>query len=227
MAGEPIRAVLLDAFGTLVNFEPPAPHLRAELRCRLGVEITLAQAEAAIGAEIAFYRAEHHRGRDAASLRTLRLACGEVVREALGLADPVPDVTAALLAAIRFRAYPEVATTLAGLRARGARLGVVSNWDASLPEVLERVGLAGAIDAVVASAPEGVAKPDPRLFSRALTRLGARARETLHVGDSIEHDVRGAEAAGVAPVLLVRDGGAAPPGVRRIGTLDELLGLPF
>jgi putative hydrolase of the HAD superfamily len=227
MAREPIRAVLLDAFGTLVDFEPPAPHLRAELRSRLGREITLAQAEAAIGAEIAFYRAEHHRGRDAVSLRTLRLECGEVVREALGLDDPVPDVTAALLAAIRFRSYPEAAATLAGLRARGVRLGVVSNWDVSLAQVLERVGLAGAVDAVLASAPEGIAKPDARLFTRALARLGARARETVHVGDSVEHDVRGAEAAGVAPVLLVRDGTAALPRVRCIRTLDELLGLPF
>jgi putative hydrolase of the HAD superfamily len=227
MAGEPIRAVLLDAFGTLVEFEPPAPHLRAELRTRLGVEVGLAQAEAAIGAEIAYYRAGHDRGRDAESLRTLRLECGDVVRRALGLAAPVEEVTAALLAAIRFRAYPEAAAVLAGLRARGARLAVVSNWDASLPEVLDRVGLGGAVDAVLASAREGIAKPDARIFSRALARVGARARETVHVGDSVEYDVRGAEAAGVAPLLLLRDGATAPPGVPVIRALDELLSLPF
>src|SRR5688572_29706731 len=60
---ERTRAVLLDALGTLVHFEPPAPLLRAGLRERLGVEVTAEAAEAAIRDEIAYYRAHLHEGR--------------------------------------------------------------------------------------------------------------------------------------------------------------------
>src|ERR1044072_821345 len=51
-----MRAILLDAMGTLIGFAPPAPHLQAELRLR-GHEIDLPTARAAIRAEITYYRA--------------------------------------------------------------------------------------------------------------------------------------------------------------------------
>src|SRR5438034_2731051 len=54
------RAVLLDALGTLLTFDPPAGHLRDELRARLGVDVGAAAAEAAVRAEIAYYRAHLH-----------------------------------------------------------------------------------------------------------------------------------------------------------------------
>ena len=65
---QPTRAVLLDALGTLVHFDPPAPLLRAELRDRLGLEVSEETAAAAMKAEIAYYRAHLHEGRDPASL---------------------------------------------------------------------------------------------------------------------------------------------------------------
>ena len=64
---QPTSAVLLDALGTLLTFEPPAPHLRAALS-RLGIEVSEETAAAAIRAEIAYYRSHLHEGRDAASL---------------------------------------------------------------------------------------------------------------------------------------------------------------
>ena len=131
------------------------------------------------------------------------------MQEQLGTALPLADVEDALLAAIRFRAYPEVPAVLARLRAGGARLAVVSNWDVSLHDVLERTGLRALVDAVVISAELGVAKPDPAIFRAALERLaGARAAEAIHVGDSVEHDVAGARAAGAG-------GGARRPQRRR------------
>ena len=48
-----VRAVLLDAMGTLIELEPPAPRLRAELRARAGLEVSEAEARAAMGEEIA------------------------------------------------------------------------------------------------------------------------------------------------------------------------------
>jgi putative hydrolase of the HAD superfamily len=223
MAREGIpSAVLLDALGTIVELERPWPHLVDELAAR-GVVVGEQDARAAMLAEMAYYRAHHDEATDWPSLRDLRRRCAAVIQEHLRTALPLPDVEEALLAAVRFRAYPEVPGALARLRAGGARLAVVSNWDVSLHDVLERTGLRPLVDAVVISAELGVAKPDPAIFAAALERLGAAAGDALHVGDSVEHDVAGARAAGIDAVLVARDGAEVPDGVRAVASLDELL----
>ena len=215
--------------GTLLGFGDPAPRLRAALRGRLGIDVPDADARAALGAEIAFYRAHLHLGRDAASLAALRERCAEAMRPALGpqAADaPVADLVAALLDALAFTAYPDSAPALRALRAAGLRLIVVSNWDASLHERLQETGLAELVDGAVASAELGAAKPDGAMFARGLALAGATAEAAWHVGDSVAADVEGALAAGIRPVLISRDGSAEPPpGVPLIRGLDALPGL--
>lgn len=184
------------------------------------MRVTEDDARRAMLAEMSYYRAHHDEARDWDGLKDLRRRCAAVIADELPTALPLDGVLDALLEAIRFRAYPEVPAALARLRAGGARLAVVSNWDVSLHDVLERTGLRPLVDAVVISAVEGVAKPDPAIFAIALERLGvARA---LHVGDSVEHDVAGARAAGLEAVLVTRDGARAPAGVRAIASLAEL-----
>jgi putative hydrolase of the HAD superfamily len=223
MAREGIpSAVLLDALGTLVELETPWPHLVDELAAR-GVVVGEEAARGAMLAEMAYYRAHHDEASTWPTLKDLRRRCAAVVQEQIGTALPLADVEDALLAAIRFRAYPEVPAVLGRLRAGGARLAVVSNWDVSLHDVLERTHLRALVDAVVISAVLGVAKPDPAIFRVALERLGASAAEAIHVGDSVEHDVAGARAAGVEAVLVARNGGQAPAGVRVVTALDGLL----
>jgi putative hydrolase of the HAD superfamily len=223
MAREGIpSAVLLDALGTLVELETPWPHLERELAAR-GVVVDIEDARAAMLAEMAYYRAHHDEARDWAGLKDLRRRCAAVVQESLGTSLPLADVEDALLAAVRFRAYPEVPAVLERLRAGGARLAVVSNWDVSLHDVLELTALRGRVDAVVISAEVGVAKPDPAIFRTALERLGAKATDAVHVGDSVEHDIAGARAAGLEAVFVARNGAQAPDGVRVVTSLDGLL----
>jgi HAD superfamily hydrolase (TIGR01549 family) len=182
------------------------------------------QAARAIGAEIAYYRAHLDEARDAAGLAGLRARCTEVLREALPAhAREVSDLQDALLGALRFRAYPEVPQTLTALRAQGARLVVVSNWDVSLHEVLERTGLAPLVDGVVTSAEHGAAKPDPSIFRAGLEIAGAGPEEAVHVGDDADADVAGARGAGIEPVLIARDGAQAPDGTRTITSLSSLV----
>jgi putative hydrolase of the HAD superfamily len=216
--------VLLDALGTLLRLEPPAPRLRAAVRERLGVEVSPALAAAAIRTEIGYYRAHLDQGRDAAGLAALRWRCAEIVRDELGLdgAD-LESVLGALLAALRFTPYPDVVPALAALRARGNRLIVVSNWDVSLHEALHGSGLDALVDGAVASAELGVAKPDPAIFVHALELAGVAAEAALHVGDSFEADVVGARAAGIAAVLVCRDGERGPAGVPAVASLAELV----
>lgn len=204
------RVVLLDALGTLVALEPPAPRLARALG------VGEAEAARAMRAEIAHYRAEHHRAGSAAGLAALRRECAEVVRAVLGDERPVEQVEAALLDAIRFRPYADAAPALRAWRAAGARLVVCSNWDVSLREVLAVTGLAPLVDGVVTSAEAGVAKPDPALFRLALA--GADPRRALHVGDEPATDLAGARAAGIEALLVVRDG-APPPGAPAVRSL--------
>jgi putative hydrolase of the HAD superfamily len=222
-AERPIRLVLLDALGTLLELEPPAPRLVAELAAR-GATVTEPEAAAAIGAEIRYYRAHHDEAVDAAALDDLRDRCTAQLRAALPAhARDTPDLRGALLAALRFRPYPEVPGALAALRAAGLRLVVVSNWDVSLHEALARTGVAPLVDAALSSAEAGAAKPDPAIFARALALAGGMpASVAVHVGDSAEHDVAGARAAGIAPVLVARDGAPAPAGVPAVAGLAEL-----
>ena len=223
MGGLTPRAVLLDALGTLLELEAPAPHLVRELAAR-DVAVDEEEAWAALREEIAFYRLHHDMAGDREGLAELRARCTEVLREALPAgARAVPDLQAALLAALRFRPYPDVAPALKALRDRGARLVVVSNWDVSLHHALAETGLAALVDGALSSAEVGRAKPDPLIFARALELAGVAASEALHVGDSVEADVAGARAAGIEPVLVVRGGAAAPEGVRTITSLSSLI----
>ncbi|MDQ3675582.1 MAG: HAD-IA family hydrolase [Actinomycetota bacterium] len=226
------RVVTLDALGTLVELRQPAPLLVAELRAR-GAHVSERQAAAAIVAEIAYYRAHLDIGADAESLAVLRERCAAVLRDALeragaDLADlSHVAVLAALLAALRFEPYPEVPAALRALRERGHRLVVVSNWDVSLHEMLDRTGLRKLVDGVISSAEAGVAKPDPEIFRRALSLAGPPAEGATHAGDSLEHDVAGALGAGLRAVLVARAARPArvPAGVHVIGSLDELAAL--
>jgi putative hydrolase of the HAD superfamily len=216
---ERTRAVLLDALGTLVHFEPPAPLLRAALRERLGVEVTAEAAQAAIRDEIAYYRAHLHEGRDPDSLAALRRHSAEAMRPALGVDGDLTDV---LLASLRFHAYPDVAPALLALRSRGLVIVVVSNWDHSLHERLAETGLAPLVDGAVASAELGHAKPEPAIFERALELAGAEPGEALHAGDSPREDVEGALSAGLRAVLVARGERPAGAGVPVITSLAEL-----
>lgn len=227
------RAVLLDGLGTLVALRPPWDALVATLRERHGLEVEAGDAERAFRAEIAYYRAHHVEGRDARTLAGLRARCAGVLARELPVATAGAlsnaQLTAAMLGALRFEAFPEVVETLAGLRARGCRLVAVSNWDVSLSAVLEELGLLALLDGVVTSAEVGEPKPGRAIFEAALTCAGVEPAQALHVGDSFELDVRGARAAGVAAVLVVRSAAgcdalrARAAGVRVIASLAELL----
>jgi HAD superfamily hydrolase (TIGR01509 family) len=96
----------------------------------------------------------------------------------------------------------DVVPALEQFRRLGLRLAVVSNSNGTLRAMLNELGLAGHLETIVDSQEEGVEKPDPALFRIALERSGARADQTLHVGDIYQVDVIGARAAGLQAVLL-------------------------
>jgi putative hydrolase of the HAD superfamily len=193
-----IRAVFLDALGTLVELEPPWAHLAVAL----GVEADQ-HLVGAVRAEMAYYKEHAQEGRDTRSLVELRQRCAAVLSRELGQEVSVET----MMAAIRFRAHPDARPALDALRGRGLVLVCVSNWDVSLPEVLDRCALLDALDGVVSSAAAGARKPDPAIFAPALEIAACAPAEALHVGDTPEEDVVAARSAGIPVLHLERDGG--------------------
>ena len=220
----PVRAVLLDALGTLVELQPPAPRLQRALR-EDGIAVTEEQAARGFAAEIAYYLDHHLEGSDRERLERLRDRCAEEMRKALGVPE-LDHATArrAMLGALEFIPYPDVLPALGELRERGLTLVIASNWDCSLPDWLRPTGILDLVDGVVTSAEVGAGKPDPRVFERALQVAGAEPAEALHAGDKVDNDVEGAAAAGVRGVLVQREG-VPPPGVEAVASLSELAAL--
>jgi len=104
-----------------------------------------------------------------------------------------------------WRVYDDVVPALTELELRGIRLGVISNFDSRLFDVLEAVGLAPFFDSVHISTRVGAAKPDAAIFQAALSTHQIEPHQAWHVGDSLREDIEGAEAAGLRAILLDRD----------------------
>lgn len=113
------------------------------------------------------------------------------------------------------------------LHSLGHKLGIVSNNDGLTRDKCRSVGIENFFSFILDSTQEGVMKPDPRIFARALEQGGTPAAEALHVGDLYGCDVLGAQAAGIPAVWLGNDlvVPAGADGCPRINTLLELLGL--
>lgn len=204
-----IDTLFLDAGGTLItmNFELIARELEA-----LGARCTpeaLGRAEAAARPLVsrALAKGGSTEGRD-----TFSVYVDLVLRRVLPLEDAErAELVAKLVPRIRFpgrslelwnAVIPGVPEALARLRAAGLRLVVVSNADGTVEEGLARVGLRPHLHAVVDSQVVGFEKPDPRIFTHALSLHGSDPARTLHVGDMYAADIAGARAAGLHALLL-------------------------
>lgn len=125
----------------------------------------------------------------------------------------------------QMKVFRDVRPAMRTLRKAGYRLAVVSNWEPSLEQTLEHLGLRHYFEAVVTSSVERIWKPDPGLFHRALDRLGVRADAAVSVGDHLERDFAAARRAGLHAVLLDRfdDHPDVSPRIRTLSELPLLL----
>jgi putative hydrolase of the HAD superfamily len=225
-----IRAVFLDAGDTLLRAEPPVESVYCEAFARHGVAVDEECVHAAAHATWRDVAAARERGEErwggaGGEAGFWRRFVGTVFSRVGGGALPEP-LLAELVAHFGEERHwaldPEALPVLAALRAAGLRLAIVSNWDSSLPPLLERLGLAAAVDAVVVSALVGVSKPARGIFDEAVRQAGVAHAEALHVGDSLTDDYHGARDAGLSALLLDRRG-RAREGVEAISSLGEIL----
>jgi putative hydrolase of the HAD superfamily len=126
--------------------------------------------------------------------------------------------------------FPDVAQTLATLRASGLQIGLITNGSVRMQgRKLECLALSSMFDTILISDAEGVSKPDRRIFHRALDRLHASPARTVFVGDHPEVDVAGARAAGLRAIWrrdpTVSRSVEADAVIEEVGELPALLGL--
>jgi putative hydrolase of the HAD superfamily len=100
--------------------------------------------------------------------------------------------------------FDDVVPALHELGATGRTLGVVSNYEPWLEDLLAAEGVGDLLPIRAISGIEGIEKPDPRLYELALERAGVDARDAAYVGDNPEFDVDPPQALGMFAVLIDR-----------------------
>jgi len=221
-----IELVLFDVGATLVDPHPSARELvlRVLRDHGLGIEIAdLAAAEPKAWTLVADLMPFRRYGQEES--RAFWDAFYRALLSELGQADD-ERLRAALYREFQrlenCRLYPVAVPTLLMLRERGFKLGVVSNWEEWLEELLLALEVHQLFDVIVASGPFGRAKPQPSIFQQALLLAGVPPTAAVHVGDSPRDDVEGARAAGVRPILIDRRDRHADLDVDRVTRLSEL-----
>lgn len=231
------RAVFFDAGHTLVYAEPSIEQVYVEEAARGGAIVPLERFKALFKPLFNEFfrdysaRPENAQSSDLVDYRMWRTMTREMYKRIPEMApvafgpwfDALYDRFGR---AASWRIYDDAEPAIRALRARGLRLGIISNWDTRLRSIVRDLGLEAKMDFVLISAEVGWRKPHRSIFEEALKRAGVTPGEALHVGDLYDEDIVGAHAAGLRAVYLDRRGTAAPSdGVphARIESLNELV----
>jgi putative hydrolase of the HAD superfamily len=228
---ESVKAVFFDAAGTLFRVHGSVGHIYAEVARHFGI---LADPVALERSFVAAFRANSAKGFPVERAENLRIAERTwwmgVVRQAFGAGMPEAVLPAyfdhvfeLFRSAAVWELYPDAQPTLEDLRSRGYRLGVISNFDSRLHDLLVNLGIRSYFEHVILSWQVGSAKPDVGIFRRALELMDVKGKQALHVGDSPEEDVAGALSSGLHAVLLDRRGAwTTGPDHQNVRSLNEL-----
>lgn len=232
---EQIQALFFDIGDTLVFDHPSQRERFAAAACRIGLPIDpsrLARAwQKAEQTALQFYL----QGIAFDNPGVMRAAAQAALSEGADIALlPDRDWQRLLEAFIGIsytrKAHPQAAEMLGMLRERGFPLGVISDWETDLPDVLGELGLLPFFSTITTSQAAGVTKPNARLFRAALSSAGVPAQNALHIGDWKELDIDGARGAGMHALLFdhaVRAPAADCPRVATFAALaDALVSLP-
>jgi putative hydrolase of the HAD superfamily len=120
--------------------------------------------------------------------------------------------------------FDDVIPTLTALKNHGLRLGIISNYDSRIDDLLRAFEIESYFDGIHVSSRIGAAKPDGEIFRAALSYHRVEPQNAVHVGDSLREDIEGATTIGLHAVLIDRDGEyGLNDGLICIGRLDELV----
>jgi putative hydrolase of the HAD superfamily len=220
-----VRALLLDAVGTVIRSREPVATVYARVAESYRIQVDRQALESKLAVRLARFappsldgvapdeiphlEREGWRGviREVLGRDAAEGACFDTLFTLYGSADP-------------WQVVPGVPEALDRVRASGVRVAVVSNMDTRLTTVLRELGLASKLNAIVLPSNCGVAKPDPRIFHTALEHLEVSPEAALYIGDREVDCVDAARAAGVRALRYDPSAGRQAPNV--LATWGEL-----
>lgn len=220
-----VKAVLFDLGGTLIK-TAEVPEIYKRILKRFGVNVTsdeILKAHRANEEEFDIAKDQLEFGQDFWIKWNLR------VLERIGITENIEylaqKVDELWWDHADLEVYSDVFPMLAQLRTNGVKLGLVTNGlKKDFEYLLKRMELADCFDVVVGMDTCNKAKPDKEIFLFALNKLGIHPEQALFVGDSVKNDYKGAEGAGMKPLIIDREG-KAPSNVDKIDSLTALLSL--
>ena len=224
---DPLDCVLFDAGDTLLA---PAPSFQGRF-VAVAADNGLPLQEAAVDAAIADAVRAASWPSDWTDPATQRSFWVDFYRQVLaGLGHDGEELAEALFTAFSdpagYRLFDDVRPALEELAGRGIALGVVSNFEPWLEDVLALQGVDHLFAVVAISGKLGVAKPDPAIFRWAVQEAGVDPAATVHVGDQLVNDVEAARAVGLTPVLIDRFARYPEPnGTHRVESLHGFVDL--
>jgi putative hydrolase of the HAD superfamily len=233
------RAVLFDLWETLINDKPERAQPRRawrngavqEVLQRHGIEAALDAIQAALDASTYALTRMHDDGKDLGAGGRSRLFIAQLHAIASVLApetavEDLEDVITSMPLDIAPMVAPFAVDTASAIKARGLATALVCNAGFTttphLLPMLAHYGLSPHLDVMVFSDQLGYAKPDPRIFAKALEGIGFAAADCAFVGDNPHTDIAGAQAVGM---FAVQVGSKQREGITPDARIDDLSGL--
>ncbi len=226
-----IEFVFFDAGETLLRAHPSFPELFAEVCGRRGIVVDpgdIAEIQRRLAPhliDLAHDSDVEYSSLDAGASRRFwtflyETLLGELKIDAAGLAE---DLYKTFSSVATYRLFDDALPTLRKISDSGYKLGLISNFEEWLEDVLIEQKVGHLFDVTVISGIEGLEKPDPAIYELALQRAGVDASRAIHVGDSLSLDVEPAQSVGMRVILLDRAGlYREADHLDRIETLEDL-----
>ena len=229
MAGPKFTHVLLDFFGTLVNYSPSRTeqgyHASHVLTASMGAKVDYQDFLQAWAAESALFDERSAVDDSEFSMEEVGAAfLSRILRRDAAPAEITAFVDEYVTEWNTAVVYPPGVVELVAALADRFRLAVVTNTHKAdlVPGHLSAMGIAHHFDAVVTSVEVGWRKPHPAIYAEALLRLGATAEDVVFAGDSYAADYLGPTAAGLTAFLIDPGEQHSIPPERRLRSLHDL-----
>ena len=229
-----IEVVFFDAGETILHPHPSFPELFAEVCRARGLEVSSGEVGAVqtrlaphlvdLAEDSGVERGPSLSPEDSRTFWTYlyRRLLGELGLEDQGLAE---ELYSTFSSTSSYRLFDDSLPVLGELQSRGYRLGLISNFDGWLQNLLVELEVGDLFEVTVISGVEGVEKPDPAIYRLALERADVVPDQALHVGDSPSLDIEPALATGMEAVLIDRGGRYSDAPYRSISSLEPLPGI--
>ena len=203
-----IRVVTFDAAGTLIRLVRPPGLIYTDTARRFGYDLDPIRVQNAF--RIVWESFPQPSEADTPcpddEFGWWRGLVAETMTEAGYRVDPFDDYLETVYEQFRlpgvWELFPGVPAILSELRRLSIRLGIISNFDRRLYDVLAHLNVRDRFEHVIISSEIGVRKPGARIFEVAVRRFGVAPGEILHVGDEPDADFAGARRVGFQAMLV-------------------------